>query len=184
MASSWQAINSKVHLLSDRRKGFIKKTKSGGEHRISLSELLHDANRRKQALIVTAIDFTNAFGSVLHEFTMSAMRQRGFPMWTQAIVDDMYDGASLVIEVRGSRTGKMAWNRGVKQGCPLGPPLLNLYVEPLLQTSGKNLKELGAFVGPEEVEDRVGLTVEASADDLIFISRTTQGMKLMPSKLE
>jgi hypothetical protein len=132
MARSWQAVNSKVHLFSDSQKGFIKKTIGRSEHGIILNEVLHEANRRKQALIVTAIDFTNAFGSVPHELIMSVMRQRGFSEWTRAIVDDMYEGASSVIEVRGSRTGKIAWKRGVKQGCPLSPLLFNVCLEPLL----------------------------------------------------
>jgi hypothetical protein len=54
----------------------------------------------------------------------------------------------------------------------------------LLPTTRKNLKDLGAFAGPEEIEDRLGFTVQAYADDIIFISRTTQGMKLMLSKVE
>jgi hypothetical protein len=184
MARSWQAINSKVHLFSDGQKGFIKKTNGCSEHGIILNEPLDDANRSNQALIVTAFDFTNAFGSVPHGLIMSAMRQRGCPEWTCAIVDDMYDGATSVIEVRGSRPGKIAWKGGVKQGCPLSPLPFNLCLEPLLQTVGKNLKDQGAFVGPEEGEDRIQFTVQAPPDDLIFISRTTHGMKLTPSKLE
>jgi hypothetical protein len=184
MARSWQATNRRVHLFSDTQKGFIQKTNGCSEHAIILNELLHDANRRNEALIVTAIDFTNAFGSVPHGLIMSAMRQRKFPEWTQNIVADMYSGASSVIEVQGGRSDKIPWKRGVKQGCPLSPLIFNLCLEPLLQTVGTNLQNLGASVGPEEAEDRVKFTVQSYADDVIFISRTAEGMRLMLRKLE
>jgi hypothetical protein len=57
-------------------------------------------------------------------------------------------------------------------------------LEPLLQADGTSLKHLGAFVGPQDADDRIGFTVQAYADDVIFISRTIQGMKRMLSKLE
>jgi hypothetical protein len=82
---------------------------------------------------VTAIDFTNAFGSVPHELILSTMKQRHFPRWTQNIVADLYNGVTSMIEKRGCRSDKIAWKRAVKQGCPLSPPLFNLCLEPLLQ---------------------------------------------------
>jgi hypothetical protein len=74
MARSWQAINSRVHLYSDSQKGFIKSTNGCSEHGIILNELLNNANRMRRELIVTAIDFTNAFGSVPHDLIMSTMK--------------------------------------------------------------------------------------------------------------
>jgi hypothetical protein len=62
--------------------------------------------------------------------------------------------------------------------------LFNLSFQPLLQTIGKNLKHLGEFVEREEAKDRVGFTVHADADHAVFISRTTQDMKMMLSKLD
>jgi hypothetical protein len=90
LARAIQATNSKLHIYSDNQKGFIKKTNGCSEHGIKLNELLHDARRNNESLIVTAIDFTNAFGSVPHELIMSVMQQRNFPQWTQEIVGSMY----------------------------------------------------------------------------------------------
>jgi hypothetical protein len=69
MARTWHADNPKILVFSESQKGFINKTNDCSEHGTILNELLHDANRRKQALImiVTAIDFTNAVGCVTHE---------------------------------------------------------------------------------------------------------------------
>jgi hypothetical protein len=117
MARSWQAINSKVHLFSDSQKGLIKKTSGCNEHGIIVNERLHDANRKKEPLIMTGIDFTNAFGSVPHDLIMSTMTHRNFPEWARKILADMHERASSVIEVRRGRSGKIPWRQGVKQGC-------------------------------------------------------------------
>jgi hypothetical protein len=47
-----------------------------------------------------------------------------------------------------------------------------------------NLKDLGAFIGPDEAEERIGFSVQAYADDVIFISRTVRGMTHMLNKFE
>jgi hypothetical protein len=182
MARAFQAINSKVHIYSDCQKGFIKKTNGCSEHGILLNELLYDAHRNKEGLVVTAIDFTNAFGSVPHELIMSVMRQRNFPEWTRKIVQDMYNGATSMIEMRGERTAKIGWRRGVKQGCPLSPLLFNLCLEPLLQAVKRRAEDCGTFVG--SVENRIGFQVQAYADDVIFISQRPRGIEVMLEVLE
>jgi hypothetical protein len=65
-------------------------------------------------MVLTAIDFTNAFGSVPHDLIMSTMKQRNFPQWTKEIVADMYTGASSTIQ--GVMKGEgVPWNVGVNQ---------------------------------------------------------------------
>jgi hypothetical protein len=111
MSRAFQDVNSRNRIFSDSQKGFIQKTNGCSEHGIMLNELLYNAHRNRDDLIVTAIDFTNAFGSVPHELIMSTMRQRNFPIWTQKIVADMYNGATSVIEKRGSKSEKIPWKR-------------------------------------------------------------------------
>jgi hypothetical protein len=64
MARAFQQINSTAKIFSDTQKGFIQKTNGGSEHGILLNELLYGAHRNRSNLVVTAIDFTNPFGSV------------------------------------------------------------------------------------------------------------------------
>jgi hypothetical protein len=111
IARAFQDVNSGIRVFSDSQKGFIQKTNGCSEHGIILNELLYNAHRNKEDLVVTAIDFTNAFGSVPHELIMSVMKQRNSPVWTQKIIADMYEGATSVIEKRGSRSEKIAWKR-------------------------------------------------------------------------
>jgi hypothetical protein len=182
MARAFQDINSRVGIFSDTQKGFIKKTNGCSEHGIILNELLHNANRTRDTLVVTAIDFTNAFGSVPHELIMSTMKQRNFPEWSRKIVSDMYDGATSVMKVRESRTEKIGWRRGVKQGCPLSPLLFNLCLELLLQGVTSQCQRYGAFVG--WVDSRIGFAVQAYADDAIFMSKEAEGVRMMLGVLE
>jgi hypothetical protein len=79
------------------------------EYGIVMNELFYEAHRNRDNLVVTAIDFTKAFGSVPHELIMSTMKQRNFPRWTQNIVADLYNGATSVIEKRACRSDKIAW---------------------------------------------------------------------------
>jgi hypothetical protein len=108
IARTIQDVNTKVHVFLDSQKGFIKKTNGCSEHGIILNELMHDVNQTRKSLIVTAIDFTNAFDSVLHELIMSVMRQRNLLEWTQKIITNMYEGTTSVIEMKTKRTEKIA----------------------------------------------------------------------------
>jgi hypothetical protein len=84
---------------------------------------------------------------------------------------DLYKGATSVIEKRGTRSERIPWKRGVKQGCPLSPLLFNLCIEPLLQAI---TKEFGEQIGP--TDEQVQLAVRAYPDDVIFISDNPNGV--------
>jgi hypothetical protein len=183
MARCFQQINGTYHLYSDHQKGFIKKTNGCTEHGIILNELFHDANRHHKDLVVTAIDFTNAFGSVPHDLILSTMEQRNFPEWTRKIVKDMYTGASSFIELRGSKSDPIAWRKGVKQGCPLSPLLFNLCLEPLIQFIKRTNKGCGAFVDINETL-RIENLIQAYADDVALISEKPEGIQNMLKSLE
>jgi hypothetical protein len=182
MARAFQDMNTRHAIYSDAQKGFIKKTNGCSEHGIMLNELFQDAKRKRKSLIVTTVDFANAFGSVPHEMIMSTLKQRNFPEWVRAIVEDMYTDARSTIEYRGRQTQPIRWRKGVKQGCPLSPLLFNLCVEPLLAAIKGNQDIRGAYV---QVGDKVvKFTVQAYADDIVFISECEDGIAQMLSVLE
>jgi hypothetical protein len=74
LARAFQDINARYRVFNDPQKDFIKKTNGCSEHGIMLTELLLDARRGHKGLVMTTIDFVNAFGSVPHELIMSTMR--------------------------------------------------------------------------------------------------------------
>jgi hypothetical protein len=182
LARAIQATNSKLRIYSDNQKGFIKITNGCSEHGIMPNNRRHDARRNNESLIVTAIDFTNAFGSVPHERIMSLMQQRNFPQWTQDIVGSMYQGATSVIKLGGMRFEKIEWKRDAKQGCPLGLLLLNLCPEPLFYALDAHCERWGAFVGP--AKEQITFTRQAYADDIILIAHRSDNIEKMLEVLE
>jgi hypothetical protein len=183
MARSFQDINKDHQLFSDHQKGFIKRTNGCTEHGIILNELFHDANRNHKGLVITAIDFTNAFGSVPHELILSTMKQRNFPEWTRKIVQDMYTNASSFIELRGIKSEAIGWKKGVKQGCPLSPLLFNLCLEPLIQLIKRANRGMGAYVNIDE-NAKIENLIQAYADDVALISERPEGIQSMLKSLE
>jgi hypothetical protein len=137
MARAFQQVNLQHGIYVDAQKGFIKKTNICSEHGILLNELFQDAKRKNKDLIVTVIDFWNAFGSFPYGLIMSTVKQLNFPIWIREIIKDMYDNAKLTIEERGRQTGSIKWQKGVEQGCPLSPPWFNLCLDPLLEAIKK-----------------------------------------------
>jgi hypothetical protein len=183
MARCFQQINKKFHIFSNTQKGFIQKTNGCSEHGIILNELFHDARRNNKELVITAIDFTNAFGSVPHELIFSSLKQRNFPEWTRNIIHDIYTDASSFIELRGSKSQPISWKVGVKQGCPLSPLLFNLCIEPLIQSIKLINKGKGAYVDISE-NKRIENLIQAYADDVALISEKPEGIQAMLETLE
>jgi hypothetical protein len=171
-----------MKIFSDTQKGFIQKTNGCSEHGILLNEVLYEAHRNETGLVATAIDFTNAFGSVPHKLIMPTIRQRNFPSWIRKIVKDLYKGATPIIEKRGERSERIPWKRGVKQGCPLSPLLFNLCIEPFLQAITEECGKFGVQIGA--AEENLQLAVQPYADDVIFISDSPEGVKKMLEVLE
>jgi hypothetical protein len=76
----------------------------------------------------------------------------------------------------------MTWEKGVRQGHPLSPLLLNLYLESLPQAAEAKCGKCGTFVG--RAEENISCTVQAYTDDGILISREPKGIRAMLEVLE
>jgi hypothetical protein len=118
MARAFQQVNSKYDIYEDVQNGFIKKSIGCSEHSIKLKELFQKAKCKGTELIITAIDFTNAFGSVPHKLIMSMLKMLNFPEWIRAIVKDIYEDSKSTIEYRRRQTRPIKWRTRAKQGCP------------------------------------------------------------------
>jgi hypothetical protein len=146
IARAFQQVNSQYGIHADAQKGFIKKTNECSEHNIILNEHFQGAKRKNKDLIVTAIDFTNAFSSVLHKLIMSMVKHFNFPEWITAIVKELYDDARSTIEYKRKQTRPITWRKRVKQRYSLSQLLFNLCLELLLYTIKKNDEIHGTYM--------------------------------------
>jgi hypothetical protein len=135
MAQTVYVINLKGDIESDSQKGFIKTGNGCNEYGIMLNELLRIADRNRENLAVMGIDSRNTFRWVPQELVMSIMRERNVPPWTRKITERTCRGMTSTIELKGNETEKIAWKRGVKQGCRLSPLLFGLCLELLLKAA-------------------------------------------------
>jgi hypothetical protein len=129
MARVFQQMNLEHWIYVDAQKGFIRKTNGCRKHGILLNELFQDVKRKNKNLIVTAIDFSNAFGSFRHELITSTLKQVNFAIWVRPIIKDMDNDAKSTTEDRERQTGSIKWRKGIKQGCPWNLLLFNLCLE-------------------------------------------------------
>jgi hypothetical protein len=145
------------------------------EQGILLNALFQDAKRKSKDLTVTAIHLSNAFGSVPHDLIMSTLKQLNFLMWVGAIIKDMYENAKSRVEDTGRQAGSINWGKDVKRGCLLSPLLLNLCLESLLETTGRN-ENIQRPCVRINVELLIKVIVQAYADDVILVSESEDGI--------
>jgi hypothetical protein len=102
-----QQLNFQNGTYVDWHNNFIKKTSGCSECGVLLNELFQDGKRKNKDLLVIAIDFSNAIGSVPHNLIVSTLKQLNFRIWGRAIIKDMYDNAQTTMEHRRGQTDSM-----------------------------------------------------------------------------
>ena len=117
-----------------------------------------------------SLDQSKAFDRVDHRFLASVLKTAGFKPEFRRWISMMYHNPQAVVQVNGRRSGVIAIERSVWQGCPLSPLLYVLALEPLqrrLRDEGTSPALRGIpFVG------RLAARVSAFADDVtVFVSR-------------
>ena len=134
-----------------------------------IREVLEGIKDDTEAVLIS-LDQSKAFDRVDHWFLASVLETAGFEPEFRRWISMMYHNPQAVVQVNGRRSGVIAIERSVRQGCPLSPLLYVLALEALLRRLGDEgtspaLRGI-PFVG------RLAARVSAFADDVtVFISR-------------
>ena len=166
-------MNKRRNIMESVQKGFVDGVSGCIENALTVSELFADARRRHRDLIVVALDFKNAFGSVDHNFMLEVLRRKGFGGRILSLIGDLYINATTYVETEEGRTRLIDIKVGTKQGCPLSPLLFNISIDPLL----KKLEDMRDF--GYKLCKGAKYAVQAYADDLILISKDNSGINKM-----
>ena len=134
-----------------------------------IREILEGIKDDTEAVLIS-LDQSKSFDRVDHRFLASVLETAGFKPEFRIWISMMYHNPQAVLQANGRRSGMIAIERSVRQGCPLSPLLYVLALEPLL----RRLRDEGTrsalrgipFVG------RLAARASAFADDVaVFVSR-------------
>ena len=134
-----------------------------------ICEVLEGIKDDTEAVLISLYQ-SKAFDRIDHRFLATVLETAGFKPEFRRWISMMYHNPQAVVQVNGRRSGVIAIERSVRQGCPLSPLLYVLALEPLLRRlrdEGKSPALRGIpFVG------RLAARVSAFADDVtVFVSR-------------
>ncbi|KAH7973241.1 hypothetical protein HPB52_023199 [Rhipicephalus sanguineus] len=119
-----------------------------------------------------SLDQAKAFDRVRHAYLFEMLRQFGLPTDFVDTLKLLYKDLRGSVLVNGSETEGFQYTRGIRQGCPLGPTLFILSLEPLLT----NLASDALFRGlPLTGSDE--LRVLAYADDVSLFVRNPRSLE-------
>ena len=128
-----------------------------------IREVLEGIKDYTEAVLIS-LDQSKAFDRVDHRFLATVLETAGFKPEFRRWISMMYHNPQAVVQVNGRRSGAIAIERSVWQGCDLSPLLYVLALEPLL----RRLRDEGTsptlrgvpFVG------RLAARVSAFTDDI------------------
>lgn len=178
-----QGFNSECNFINPVQKGFKAGLNGISEHISTINELIAESKRSNKSIVITTLDFTNAFGSIPHKAILWAMKRRGFPIELIKAIKNLYQNSFTNFHVNGEISDSIQIKRGVRQGCPLSPTLFNLCLESLLKKIQIKHKDDG-FNVPLDNGEILNFTVQAYADDVILISHSPEAMQRMLNTVE
>jgi hypothetical protein len=183
IADHFQEIHKKKNaegdaLVCKEQKGFIRNINGCCEHSAKLNYLITDAVCHKKKLYLAALDCKDAFGSVSHQLMDINMDNLGIPTKLRNLIMDSYKNTTVRIWSCRTASNPVDIRKGVKQGCPLSPLLFNICVDPLI-TLLKKYTEDGYIA-----EGLDPATIQASADDMIIISSSEEGLQRQINRAE
>ena len=134
-----------------------------------IREVLEGIKDDTEAALIS-LDQSKALDMVDHRFLASVLETAGFKPEFRRWISMMYQNPQAVVLVNGRRSGVIAIERSVRQGCPLSPLLYVLALEPLLC----RLRDEGTSPALRGIPfvDRFAARVSPFADDVtVFVSR-------------
>ena len=141
-------------------------------------ETLQDARRCKKEITVCWLDLANAYGSVSHNLIQFAAEWFHVPEVIRSIIFSYYDDLVVKISTGEWTTGKISYEQGLFQGCPLSVVLFLMVFQICLDQLSKHSSK-GYSVGNEQPQNQ-----RAYADDLTFIAKTRTAAEMMLNTVE
>ena len=121
-----------IVLLSDQQFGF-RPGRSTSDQLMLLTRHWQDTLDEGRDTVVVALDIARAFDKVWHRGLLEKLRAKGIPGGLLHLLWNYLEDRSLSVAVNGETSESLPVEASVPQGSILGPLLLNIYVDDLLQ---------------------------------------------------
>jgi len=154
-------------IIHPAQRGFRRKG-STHDHLITLRTAISEYRKNNKQIYTTALDITNAYGSVIHQKLLKIGKDIGLNDSTVDLVKAMLDNNAINVLASGAISTPFTASMGVPQGDPSSPLLFNLYINQLTTLIDK-------FKGITVMGQKVVLLLYA--DDILILSESKQEMQ-------
>lgn len=131
IAARLQTVCSCFGILKREQAGFIIK-----EEGLSQVACLLDSCQRRRIVgkdtIVCSLDLKKAYDMVPHDQLINKLRKVGIGNKMINFIKRMYENTFMSVRINNTLTEPFRYDRGVRQGCPPSPLLINIYINDLL----------------------------------------------------
>ena len=124
--------------------------------------------RNGRSIYLTALDYKNAFGSVLHDMFINCLHRKGFLDEFIQMIRNVYTCLTTRIITKNFASEKIDIKKWTKHGCPISPLLFNLCLEPLFNAIISVNHDDGYWINSSRGDAKFNIL--EYADDILLIS--------------
>lgn len=177
-------------LLRYNQNGFRAK-RSTLEHAMCLRHLIDRAKTDKSSLVLTFVDFSNAFPSVTHASVSQALDAFLVPPRLKNAILSMYNNHQVTVRTKYGNTDSFQATSGVLQGDTLAPYLFIMVLDCVLRTALDDIAHRGVQIKAanrslstlRNYTPPIHLTDCDFADDIVLCSETVTNAQIMLNRL-
>jgi len=133
MDSFWKknCIWLENHDKRDKTEAIFRKHHSNINHLVTLRIIAEEFHNSKYDLFYCFVDFRKAFNMVLRDKLRQKLEEIIVPLELRVVVIHLYGNVITKLKTTEGCAKEIKCNIGVKQGCPLSPPLFGIYITKL-----------------------------------------------------
>lgn len=161
-------------IISQNQRGFTKKAKTC-EVPQAIKNVCSHAKKAKGNIYITMVDYSDAYGSVIHDRLMEIIKYMGFPPNSLNLFEQLIRGHGLHIKTHYGLTNRIDLKKGIAQGDPIAPTLFNIYTELVTRV----IKDIRSGYPINFIDH----SIVAYADDTTIISNTHNRAQIQLNKL-